>query len=81
MGERLCSACTPDAQETYAALSTVPSTGHITQRQVDAWDNDQRADAYAWAMALHRKVWDKPDVVIPPRPSCTLPTDVEVPHG
>lgn len=78
-GATLCSACTPSAEETVAALCLVGDTEHITDEQVASWTPDQRADAFHWAMALHHHASDNPDVSVPPRPSFTLPPEVR--HG
>jgi hypothetical protein len=81
VGEKLCSACAPPADEVITALCLVSGTDHITDDQVREWTVDQCADAFAWAMAVHFFASDNPDVVVPPRPSFTMPTLQEVPHG
>lgn len=76
-GAELCSACTPSAEETETALLLVGGTEHITSEAIGAWSNDQRADAFAWAMAVHYRASDN-DVEVPPRPTHTMS---EVSHG
>lgn len=70
-GERLCSACTPDIEQTITALCLVAGTEHITDDQVKAWTADERADAFYWAMAVHHRASDN-QVDIPARPAHTL---------
>lgn len=69
-GEALCSACTPDLEQTVIALCLVSGTEHITDDQVKAWTADERADAFYWAMAVHHLASDNL-VSIPKRPVCT----------
>lgn len=75
-GAHLCSACTPDVEETIGALCLVGDTGHISDEQVAGWTADQRADAFHWAMAAHQRASDNPRVRVPPRPDFTLPPEV-----
>lgn len=70
-GDTLCSACTPSTTETITALCLVASTGHITDDTVHSWTDDQRADAYVWAMAVHHLASDNA-VTVPPRPAFTV---------
>jgi hypothetical protein len=72
-GAALCSACTPSIDETLTAMLLVSGCGHITEQMVDVWSPDQRADAFAWAMALHQHASDNDDVDVPPRPMHTIP--------
>lgn len=69
-GDALCSACTPDIEQTITALCLVSGTEHITDDQVKAWTADQRADAFYWAMAVHYVASDN-EVSVPQRPICT----------
>jgi hypothetical protein len=70
-GETLCSACTPDVDQTVTALCLVDGTEHITDDQVKAWTADQRADAFYWAMAVHQVARDNL-VDVPARPLHTV---------
>lgn len=71
VGDRLCSACAPSAEDTYTALLLVSDTEHVTEDQVRSWSTDQRADAFDWAMSVHYRASDN-CVVVPPRPAFTL---------
>lgn len=68
VGERLCSACAPSIAETFTSLLLVSGTEHITEDKVRSWTADQRADAFAWAMAIHYRASDN-HVAVPPRPA------------
>lgn len=76
-GSELCSTCTPTIDETLTALCLVGDCGHITEAQVDIWSADQRADAFAWAMALHQHASDNDDVKVPARPAHTMPSPLQ----
>lgn len=69
-GETLCSACTPDIEQTITAMCLVSSTEHITDHQVNAWTADERADAFYWATAVHHLASDNL-VDVPARPPHT----------
>lgn len=69
-GDALCSACTPDVEQTFSAMCLVSSTQHITGDQVKAWTADERADAFYWAMAVHHTGSDS-HFEVPPRPQHT----------
>jgi hypothetical protein len=71
--ERLCSACSTDAETTYMALQLVGGTEHITESQVKGWTQDERADSFNWAMCVHAYASDNYGISVPARPSCTLP--------
>lgn len=73
-GDTLCSACTPDIEQTITALCLVSGTEHITDDHVKAWTADQRADAFYWAMAVHHKASDN-DVEVPPRAFHTVASE------
>jgi hypothetical protein len=72
VSDRLCSACLPSVEETLDGLSLVAGTEHILRADIVRWTPDQRADAHAWAVALHLRASDN-HVTVPERPTCTIP--------
>ncbi len=75
VGDRLCSACSPALETVLAALRQVSDRAHLSMitgravRAVRSWTDDERADAYHWAMSLHYAVHDN-DIEVPPTPGC-----------
>lgn len=57
----------PTAQETETALLLVSDT-KADAALIATWTDEQREQAFSWAMAVHFSASDNPDVSIPPRP-------------
>jgi hypothetical protein len=71
----------PTVEQTSVALCLVGDTEHITDQIIATWTDEQRQEAFDWAMAVHYRASDNDDVEVPVRPVFTIAGAQETARG